>query len=125
MDDDLVLRWMTEETEDDTWEEVDKIEMGKVCFYDNGFVYPPTKTWAFNDAHLVNYKEVFKAEGQDPMQTIITISPAIQDYGACFLKRWNVSHVPTSEKEPYQSIEHEQQIDLKFIAKFERLKSYK
>ncbi len=39
------------------------------------------------------------------MQTIITISPAIQDYGTTFLKRWNVSWIPPEEKTPYQSKE--------------------
>jgi hypothetical protein len=40
------------------------------------------------------------------MQTTITISPAIQDYGTDFIKRWNVSWVPPSEKMPYQSAEN-------------------
>jgi len=42
------------------------------------------------------------------MQTIITISPAIQNYGADFVKRWNVSWIPTSERMPYQAIENEE-----------------
>jgi hypothetical protein len=100
---DQVLRWMTKESEDDTWEEVDKMEEGKVCFYESGFDYPPTKTYKFNDAHLIYFKEIFYANDWQPMETIITISPAIQNYGTEFPKRWNVSWIPPSERMPYQS----------------------
>jgi hypothetical protein len=40
------------------------------------------------------------------MQTIITISPAIQNYGTEFPKRWNVSWIPPSERTPYQAIKN-------------------
>jgi hypothetical protein len=106
---DQVLRWMTKESEDDTWEEVDKMEEGKVCFYESGFDYPPTRTYKFNDALLIYFKEFFYTDGQQPMQTIITISPAIQNYGTEFPKRWNVSWIPPSERTPYQPIENEEQ----------------
>lgn len=106
-DTDIILRWMTKESEDNTWNEADKMEKGKVCFYENGFDYPPTKTYKFNDAHLIYFKEIFNAEGEEPMQTILTISPAIQNYGVEFVKRWNVSWIPPSEKSPYQSKEIE------------------
>jgi len=76
-----------------------------VCFYENGFDYPPTKTYEFNDAHLIYFKETFNAEGEEPMQTILTISPAIQNYGVEFVKRWNVSWIPPSERMPYQAME--------------------
>ncbi|MCD8440933.1 type VI secretion system tube protein TssD [Tenacibaculum finnmarkense] len=107
-DTDLVLRWMTKENIDNTWNEVDKMEKGKVCFYENGFDYPPTKTYEFNDAHLIYFEEIFNAEGENPMQTILTISPAIQNYGVEFIKRWNESWVPPSERMPYQPIENEE-----------------
>jgi len=103
---DQILRWMTKENEDNTWNEADKMEEGKVCFYENGFDYPPTKTYEFNDAHLIYFKESFYAEGEEPMQTTITISPAIQNYGIEFVKRWNVSWMPPSEKIPYQPKEN-------------------
>lgn len=105
-DSDQILRWMTKESEDDTWEEVDKMEEGKVCFYENGIDYPPIKTYKFNDAHLIYFKESFYAEGSQPMQTTITISPAIQNYGTDFVKRWNVSWIPPNERMPYQPIEN-------------------
>ena len=101
-DTDLILRWMTKENKDNTWNEADKMEKGKVYFYENGFDYPPTKTYEFNDAHLIFYQEMFNAEGEQPMQTTLTISPAIQNYGVEFIKRWNVSWIPPSERMPYQ-----------------------
>lgn len=97
---------MTKENEDNTWNEADKMEDGKICFYENGLDYPPTKTYSFRDTHLIYFKEIFNAEGEEPMQTIITISPAIQNYGALMLKRWNESWVPPSEIMPYQAIEN-------------------
>ena len=108
-DTDIILRWMTKENQDNTWNEADKMEEGKVCFYENGFDYPPTKTYEFNDAHLIYFKETFNAEGEEPMQTILTISPAIQNYGVEFVKRWNVSWIPPSERTPYQPIENKEQ----------------
>jgi hypothetical protein len=106
---------MTKESKDDTWEEVDKMEEGKVCFYESGFDYPPTKTYKFNDAHLIYFKEIFYADGWQPIQTIITISPAIQNYGTEFPKRWNVSWILPSERTPYQSIENEERIQNFYI----------
>ncbi len=95
---DQVLRWMTKKSEDETFREADKMEEGKICFYKDGFGAPPTKTYLFNDAFPVHYKEVFLSSGDEPMQTIMTISPAIQDYGTKFVKRWNLSHIaPTDE----------------------------
>ncbi|MCG8894139.1 hypothetical protein G1K73_10325 [Tenacibaculum finnmarkense] len=108
-DTDVILRWMTKENEDDTWQEVDKMEEGKIYFYENGLDYPPTKTYKFKDAHLIYFKEIFNAEGKEPMQTIITISPAIQNYGVNFLKRWNVSWVVPSKRTPYQAIENNEE----------------
>jgi hypothetical protein len=105
-DTDIILKWMTKENEDNTWNEADKMEEGKVCFYENGFDYPPTKTYEFNDAHLIYFKESFYAEGEEPMQTTITISPAIQNYGVEFVKRWNVSWIPPSERMAYQPKEN-------------------
>jgi hypothetical protein len=107
-DTDLILRWMTKENKDNTWNEVDKMEKGKVCFYENGFDYPPTKTYEFNDAHLIYFEEIFNSEGEEPMQTILTISPAIQNYGVEFIKLWNENWIPSSERMPYQAIENEE-----------------
>ena len=104
-DTDMVLRWMTRESGDDTFQEIDKMEEGKVCFYQNGFDYPPTKTYDFNDAFLINYMEVFDAKGANSLQTVMTISPGIQNYGSEVIKPWNVSYIPPSEDTPHQSEE--------------------
>ncbi|OEK08122.1 hypothetical protein A8C32_01285 [Flavivirga aquatica] len=40
------------------------------------------------------------------MQTILTISPAIQNYGVDFVKRWNVSWISPSERMPYEAMEN-------------------
>lgn len=97
-DTDLVLRWMTKKSEDDSLCETDKMEEGKICFYKDGFGAPATKTYYFNDAFPVHYKEVFVTNTDQPMQTIMTISPAIQDYGAKLVKRWNLSHIAPSDE---------------------------
>lgn len=100
---DKVLEWMTKESHDKTGKELDKMEKGKVCFYADGFDYPPTRTYEFNDAFLTYFSEEFNAESQDPMTTVITISPAIQNYaGEDLVKRWNVSWIEPEEEEPYQ-----------------------
>ncbi|WP_196893719.1 type VI secretion system tube protein TssD [Aureivirga marina] len=95
---DRILNWMTKESEDDTWEEIDKMEKGKVCFYENGFEFPPTRTYEFGDSHLVHFEETFSAEEDNPMKTIVTISPAIQDYGEEYVRSWNVTWIPAPEK---------------------------
>lgn len=119
-EDHLILRWMTKDSEDDTWSEVDKMEKGQICFYDNGFDYPPTKIWKFNDAHLISYEETFSATGEDPMSTTITISPAIQNYGVEYVKRWNVSHIAPapSEQVSYEALENEEEfyLDIRHIS---------
>ena len=91
--DDIFLRWMTKESQDKSGEEKDKMEDGKILFYERGFDFPATRTYIFKDAFLISYKEYFSS--MNGMQVMLTISPAIQDYGAYFLKRWNVSHVDT------------------------------
>lgn len=104
-DTEMLLRWMTKDSEDDTYEELDKMEKGKVCFYRNGFDSPPTKTYDFNDAFLVEYEEVFDSDSSDQLQTVMTISPGIQDYGVEILKPWNVSYVAPTEDVPHEAEE--------------------
>ncbi|MCT4666046.1 MAG: hypothetical protein N4A45_12530 [Flavobacteriales bacterium] len=99
---DQILDWMTKYSKDKTWEEIDKMEAGKICFYAEGFDYPPTKTWKFRDAHLIFFEEIFVAEGPIGMQTIIKISPAVQNYGCEYVKPWNVSWKPEREKLPFK-----------------------
>ncbi|OEK09821.1 hypothetical protein A8C32_09935 [Flavivirga aquatica] len=105
-DDDIFLRWMTKESEDNTWEEVDKMQDGEIHFYDNGYDYPPTKIWIIKDSHLIAYKETFHNDGEKPMQVEFVISAAIQDYGALLVKRWNVSFVPEGEETVYKQTQN-------------------
>jgi hypothetical protein len=102
---DIILRWMTKDSLDDSLMELDKMEEGKVCFYANGYDYPPSKTYNFKDAFLVDYQQIFDSSNSAPMQSMITISPAIQNYGADVIKPWNVSYVPPSEEAPAQAEE--------------------
>ena len=102
---DIILRWMTKDSLDDSLMELDKMEEGKVCFYADGYDYPPSKTYNFKDAFLVDYQQIFDSSNSAPMQSMITISPAIQNYGADVIKPWNVSYVPPSEEVPQESEE--------------------
>ena len=43
-------------------------------------------------------KETFSSAGEKPMQTILVISPAIQNYGVEWVKPWNESWRPPGEK---------------------------
>lgn len=112
---DQILRWMTKESQDDTLEDVDMMEKGKICYYGNGKDAPPTKTYEFEDALLVDYSEEFNANRDVCIQTIITISPGIQNYGVEVLKPWNVSYVPPSED---SSNEEEEKLEEKKLVDF-------
>lgn len=111
---DRVLRWMTKASTDETHNEIDKMEEGKICFYEDGFDYPPTRTYEFNDAFLVDYTQVLDLGSGKPMQTAITISPAIQNYGADLIKPWNINYVPPSEMND-DSQEEEEKKDPRFL----------
>ncbi|WP_438712301.1 type VI secretion system tube protein TssD [Aquimarina muelleri] len=79
---------------------------GEVVFYFNSFDNPPLKRYKFNDAAIVEYREVFTTHGETPMLTTITISPAIQDYGHPIIRRWNKSYIPLSKQQGYQALEN-------------------
>lgn len=108
--DDIILYSMTKDSQEPT--EKDKMFEGKLCFYEDGFDYPPTKTYFYNDAFLIYFQESFSAS--NGMQTTITISPAIQDYGAPVEKSWNQKQgsknedAPSSPSSPLE--EHDPQI---------------
>ena len=99
------------------------VDDGKVVFYNaNDDIL---KTWKFKDAPIVQYKVKFDPNGVG-MQVEMILSPAIQDYGCKIHRSW---HITPIEEETYQSpvyaTEQDEQTDLKFIAKFERLGTYK
>ncbi len=104
-DTDMLLQWMTRDSGDSSFQEKNKMEEGKICFYQDGFDYPPTKTYEFNDAHLVYYREHSSELEGIPLQTTLTISPAIQNYGALHVEPWNVSYVAPSVDMPFQPLE--------------------
>ncbi|WP_229809253.1 hypothetical protein, partial [Aquimarina muelleri] len=64
--------------------------------------------------------------GKSSMTTYITISPAIQNYGALLVKDWNESYLPqrTDNYVP-QKEEEEKKEEVKCIAWLERLETYK
>lgn len=99
------------------------VDDGKIIFYDaNGDIL---KTWKFKDAPIVYYKVKFDPNGIG-LQVEMILSPAIQDYGYKIHRSWHISPI---NEEPYQSpihaTEQEEVTDLKFIARFERLGTYK
>ena len=100
-----LMNWITRANGGTGMSEKSKMEEGKVCFYENGFENAPSRTYEFNDAYLVNYREYFNRASSNPMITTLVISPAIQNYGAENIKAWNISHLKPSEKMPHQPME--------------------
>ncbi|MBL4746668.1 MAG: hypothetical protein JKY08_09915, partial [Flavobacteriaceae bacterium] len=97
--DDILLHWLLRP---DAKEYIDMLENGELRFSGDGIDNPPTRVYKFSDAFLIYYQETFTPNGEEPLTTVITISPAIQDYGAFFLKRWNETHVEEIEVLPYK-----------------------
>ncbi|MCJ8290186.1 MAG: hypothetical protein HRT58_11030 [Crocinitomicaceae bacterium] len=104
-DTDMILRWMTKGSGGTDVRKADNMEEGKICFYDEGFDYPPTKTYEFDDALVTYYNESMNTESGIPLQTTVTISPAIQNYGVELIKSWNVSYIEPTDDIPYQPLE--------------------
>lgn len=84
---------MTKEVE----EETERMTKGEVHFYKKGDEDIPIRKYKFNDAYLIVYSEVFYANGTENMHSVLTLSPAIQDYGTELVKYWNKSWIPPSE----------------------------
>lgn len=76
-DDDCFMHNMTKEIRKET----DRMEKGEIHFYSKGNEDAPVRKYKFRDAYLVALSETFYAFGRDNMQTVLTISPAIQNYG--------------------------------------------
>lgn len=104
-DSNTILRWMTKGSVNANSQERENMEEGKICFYDNGFDYPPIKTYKFNDGVITYYKESMNAEVGFALQTTIIISPAIQNYGRELVKSWNVSYIEPSDAVAHQPLE--------------------
>jgi hypothetical protein len=105
----LTLCFASQENDDVFWrnllknvdKETERMEKGEIHFYSKGERDMPTKKYKFNDAYIVYFSEIFDAESSENMQTILTISPAIQNYGMLkdFVTYWQVSQI--NESEPY------------------------
>jgi hypothetical protein len=96
--DDVFMHNMTKEVELET----DRMEDGEIHFYENGFNEAVTRKYKFKDTYIVAFSEIFSTYHTGNMHTQLTISPAIQDYGAKLVKHWNKSWIPPSEPTPYQ-----------------------
>lgn len=96
-DSDIFVHWISKQSQDDTYQESDRFEEGEIRFYREGFDSVPIRTYKFSDAYPTFYKEVFDANNYQQMTIILSISPAIQEYGSKLVKDWNVSYVPPPE----------------------------
>ncbi len=99
---------------------------GELVFYPGSYDNPPVKRYTFSDATITNIRVKFTATGESSMTTCITISPAIQNYGALLVKNWNESYLPQStDNYVPQNEEEEKKEEVKCIAWLERLETYK
>ena len=103
----LTLSFVAQESDDVFWhnmtkeveKETERMEKGEVHFYNKGDEDIPIRKYKFSDAYLIEYSEVFDAYGTENMHIVLTLSPAIQDYGNGkeLIKHWQVSWIPPSE----------------------------
>ena len=101
----LRLSFVSQESDDIFWhnmvkkvdKETERMEKGEIHFYSKGNEDSAIRKYKFNDAYLVEFSEIFHSWGTENMQIILTISPAIQNYGYSqdFVKHWQVSSLPT------------------------------
>ena len=101
----LRLSFVSQESDDVFWHnmvkkvdnETERMEKGEIHFYSKGNEDSAIRKYKFNDAYLVEFSEIFHSWGTENMQIILTISPAIQNYGYSqdFVKHWQVSSLPT------------------------------
>jgi hypothetical protein len=110
--DDLFWRNMTKPIEKHT----DRMEKGEIRFYSKGEKDIANRIYKFNDAYVVRYSETFDAYDTGNMQTVVMLSPAIQNYGYThdFVKYWQISQVPV-EPVYYVPKKEEKQTKVKTI----------
>jgi len=100
----LRLSFVSQESDDVFWhnmvkkvdKETERMEKGEIHFYSKGNEDSAIRKYKFNDAYLIEFSEIFHSWGTENMQIILTISPAIQNYGYSqdFVKHWQVSSLP-------------------------------
>jgi hypothetical protein len=101
----LRLSFVSQESDEVFWhnmvkkvdKETERMEKGEIHFYSKGNGDSAIRKYKFNDAYLIEFTEIFHSWGTENMQIILTISPAIQNYGYSqdFVKHWQVSSLPT------------------------------
>lgn len=101
----LRLSFVSQESDDVFWhnmvkkvdKETERMEKGEIHFYSKGNEDSAIRKYKFNDAYLIEFSEIFHSWGTENMQIILTISPAIQNYGYSqdFVKHWQISSLPT------------------------------
>lgn len=119
----LTLSFVAQENDDVFWhnmtkeveKETDRMEKGEVHFYNKGDEDIPIRKYKFSDAYLIEYSEVFDAYETENMHIVLTISPAIQDYGAELVKYWNKSWIPPSEPVYYVPKQEKKETRVKTI----------
>ena len=105
----VLAHWVTKGSDDDTFSEADRMENGEIHFYEEGAAETPKRTYKFKDAIPIFFKEVFDADNEEPLTIVMSISPAIQEYGSSLIKDWNISHVSPSTPTPSQQEEEEKE----------------
>ncbi|KQB40460.1 type VI secretion system tube protein TssD [Flavobacterium aquidurense] len=115
----ITLSFVSQENDDIFWHNLlkkidrttDRMTKGEIHFYSKGEEYSPIKKYIFNDAYIIFFSEIFDAESSQNMQTVLTISPAIQNYGTSrdFVQYWQISQIEDSEPFYYRPQEEEEE----------------
>lgn len=119
----LTLSFVAQESDDIFWHnmtkevkrETDRMENGEVHFYKKGDEDIPIRKYKFSDAYLIEYSEVFNTDETENMRIVLTLSPAIQDYGSELVKYWNKSWIPPSEPVYYIPKKEEEEDRIVYI----------
>ena len=108
-DKDRFLWEMLRESEDKTWNEVDKMFDFQLHFFKDSYDEPPTKILNYRDGIMVGYREIFCAEGETPMFFKIHITAALHEIGmGLLLRRWHHSK-PTAATETKSHVRQQEQ----------------
>jgi len=101
----IFVHCITKRSNDDTYRESDRFEQGEIRFYEEGYEDIPRRIYKFSDAYPVYFEEMFNANNDQQLTIVMSIAPAIQEYGSKLIKDWNISYVPPSDPSNNQSEE--------------------
>ena len=114
----ITIRFRSEE-EDFFWHnltkkidrQTDRMLKGEIHFYGNGDKDLPLRKYKFTDAYVVNYSQTYDDSQEESIITVLTLSPAIQNYGLSqdFVQHWNISWRPSAEPVYYVPEEEEKE----------------